>query len=571
MQRFAKEKIERQFYSNNLELYNWEVVQQELEQLLEENIDSKSKLIEFIARFNEFYILLMEEYFWNFVNLSRDTNNQELKEKKEQFNDQILNKAEDYFAKIKDKIFSSPFLDQLPERLYGNYKKILAKDNRIYTSTNNSLLARDEKLGYKYRELISNLSVSIDGEEKNLSQLKKELKHPNRAKRESAWRLLNKVVLENKDDFDQLFDEMVQVRTKVARNAGFNDYRDYKHLALGRFEYTPEDLEEFHKSVEKVVVPIVKELNQEKKKILGIKKLRPWDVGINSLQRTLIPFQDSNELLDKTIKILNRINPYFAEKLIRIREKGYFDLDTRKGKNPGGYCFTVENSGECFIFMNSTGNPRETNILLHESGHCLHSFASAKYPIREYRMMNSPTEIIEFAAQILEIIGVEYLDEYYQSERDLKLAKRQQLESVIRGFIWRITVDAFQHWVYTNPGHTAEERTEYFNTLINRFNPGIDWTGLEVEQGLKWLRTLHIFAMPFYYIEYAISQLGAIAFYKNFKQDKDKALQQYQEFLNLGYSRPIPELYKRAGVQFNFSEKYLRENIEFIKNEIEKL
>ena len=299
MQRVTIEKIERQFYSHNLELYNWEVVQQELEQLLvEENIDSKSKLIEFINRFNEFYILLMEEYFWNFVNLSRDTNNQELKEKKEQFNDQILNKAEDYFAKIKDKIFSSPFLDQLPERLYGNYKKILAKDNRIYTSTNNSLLARDEKLGYKYRELISNLSVSIDGEEKNLSQLKKELKHPNRAKRESAWRLLNKVVLENKDDFDQLFDEMVQVRTKVARNAGFNDYRDYKHLALGRFEYTPEDLEEFHKSVEKVVVPIVKELNQKKKEILGIEKLRPWDVGINSLQRTLTPFQDSNELIE---------------------------------------------------------------------------------------------------------------------------------------------------------------------------------------------------------------------------------------------------------------------------------
>lgn len=559
-------KKERKFYSSNLKADSVELVTKELELLNEVTINSKQDLETFIHKVSEFVFIIYETYAWKYIKM---TCNADKPENAKAFNDffaNIMTKLQAYSFKFNKKIYESAYKSELPTEEYAHLMKIVANEIELFREENIPLNVKENELANKYGEMFSKLTVNFDGEDKTLIQMRQYQKSNDRKVREKAWRLVAERIMKESDEFNELFDELKKLRIQIAKNVGFKNYRDYMHQEKGRFDYTPQDIIEFHKSVEQVVVPFLKELSEDRKEKLKVNSLKPWDVSVDLDGKILKPFSSENEFVDKAVKILSKVKPEFGKNLNMMKNSGFLDLENRKGKAPGGYNFPLAEYGAAFIFMNAIGLQSDVSTLLHESGHAMHSFATADMKIAQYG--NTPSEIAELASMSMELLTLDYLDEYYDNKEDLIKAKKEQLEGTLKFLPWCMIVDAFQQWIYTEPNHTAAERTQYFKSLMDRFNVGIDWSGLLSEKGSQWLRQLHIFEVPFYYIEYGISQLGAIAVYKNYKENGKVAIKQYEDFLKLGYSKSVKELYKAAGIKFDFSVDYIKGIVEFIKEEL---
>lgn len=560
-------KKKRVYFDEKFEGDIWDDVEKELKEIENQEINSIKDLEVLIEKYSELTYIIEETYAWKYIKMTCNADNSQCSKAFNEFYAQVISKSQPYDFRFKKKVYESPYKSQLTEEKYGHFIKIISKDIEIFREENIPLMVKENELGNKYGEIMSKITVEFEGEEKTLIQMRKYLKDPQRDKREKAWTLISEKMLEKKDELDKLFDDLKELRIKIAENAGFDNYRDYMHKAKGRFDYTPEDIFRFHESVEKVVIPFLKELSEGRKEKLKIQTLRPWDTEVDTDGKVLQPFDNVEEFVDKAIKILYKIKPEFGKKIQMMKNSKFLDLENRRGKAPGGYNFPLAEHGAAFIFMNAVGLNSDVKTLLHESGHAMHSFAKADEKISQYK--DTPSELAELASMSMELLTMEYLDEYYKDEEDLRKAKRELLEGTIQFLPWGMIVDAFQQWIYTKPNHTIEERTECFKSLMDRFNVGVDWSDFDAEKGLRWLRQLHIFEVPFYYIEYAISQLGAIAIYKNYKEKGAKAIEEYENFLKLGYSKSVSEIYNAAGIKFDFSEEYLKEIVEFIKNELE--
>ncbi|SHE82944.1 oligoendopeptidase F [Marinitoga hydrogenitolerans DSM 16785] len=567
----TNEKIEkkpRKFYNKEINLNDWNDVKNELESLLAEEINSVNDLLKFLEKWSEFDAILSEEMAWRYIRMTCDTK----EENSKAFNDfyaNIISPASEYDFLLKKKFYDSPYRKELKNESYEHMNRLVSRDIEIFRKENLPLKIKEQELSSKYGEIISKITVEYDGEERTLSQMGIYLKNPDRKIREDAWKLVNNAILEHHEELETLFDELKNIRIQIAKNAGYENFRDYMHDAKRRFDFTPKDLFEFHKSVEKTVVPALSKLNEERRKKLNVETLKPWDTEVDVDGKILKPFRTEEEFVEKAIKILKRVDSDFAKNIEKMKNSGFLDLINRKGKAPGGYNYPLRETGAAFIFMNAVGIHGNVKTLLHESGHAQHTFYSKDIPISILK--DFPSEVAELASMSMELLTLEYLDEYYNNPEDLKKAKREQLEGTLKILPWVMIVDAFQHWIYTNPNHTIEERDNYFGELMDRFNPGIDWSGLDKEKRIRWLRQLHIFEVPFYYIEYAMSQLGAIAVYKNYKENGKEAIEQYKNFLSSGFKYPVKKLYEIAGIKFDFSEKYISELVEFIMDEIESL
>ena len=364
---------------------------------------------------------------------------------------------------------------------------------------------------------------------------------------------------------------MIKLRHKMAKNAGFKNYRDFKHHDLHRFDYTVDDVLTFHESIEKHVLPLVKKISEVQMKSLGLNKgeFYPWDVhGKPENETALKPFENGKELLEKTVSIFSKIKPEFGENLKKMNENDLFDLDARKGKAPGGYNYGLEVTGMPFIFMNAAGTHTDVVTLMHEGGHAMHTFLTNSEPLFQYR--NCPSEMAETASMSMELISSGYWSEFY-NEEDHKRARREHLERIVGVFPWVAIIDSFQHWVYTNPEHTTEQRDEHFASLMNRFGSGlVNWDNHYDYLKNTWQKQLHVFSVPFYYIEYAIAQIGALQVYKNFVQDNEKGIQSYIDGLKIGSSKPIPEIWDSMNIKFDFSADTIKELMEFVEKEWEK-
>jgi oligoendopeptidase F len=368
-----------------------------------------------------------------------------------------------------------------------------------------------------------------------------------------------------------LFDQLLALRHQVALKAGFENFRDYAFAAYGRFDYTAADCFKFHQAVAKAVVPVVAAFDRKRKQQLGLDKLRPWDteVDVTGLP-PLQPFVNSSELIDKTIACFNQIHPDFGGYISIMHKMGHFDLDSRKSKAPGGYNYPLPESGVPFIFMNSVGSVRDLVTMVHEGGHAIHSFLCTDLPLNDTK--NVPAEFSELASMGMELISMEHWDVFFDTPEDLKRAKLEQLEKVVDALPWIAQIDKFQHWIYEHPKHSVEERRQAWMGLSAEFRSQVvDWTGLEAGSGYDWQRQLHLFEVPFYYIEYAFAQLGAIALWRNYKSNPQETIASYRKALGLGYTRSIGTLYQAAGIRFDFSEAYVSELVQFVLDEIGQL
>jgi len=370
---------------------------------------------------------------------------------------------------------------------------------------------------------------------------------------------------------DILLDKMIAKRHQISQNAGFDNFRDYQFDALNRFDYTAKDCFSFHHAIEKAVVPVQNEILKNRKQTLQLEVLKPWDleVDING-KEPLKPCIDIHEFVNKNIDCLNLVDPYFGSRLEIMKEMNYLDLDARKGKAGGGYNMTMPEIGVPFIFMNANLTENDIRVMTHEAGHAVHSFLA--HPLKLNSFKSTPSEVAELASMSMELFCLDNWNVFYKSEIDRNAAIRRHFEGIIGTFLSVSTIDLFQHWLYENPSHTHEERNNYYSALQARYGSSIiDWSGLENQKKYAWQRVLHIYHVPFYYIEYAFAQLGAIAMYKQYKENKSKAITNYKNALKLGYTKSIGEIYKVAGIQFDFSEQYVADTIGFLKEEYDAL
>ncbi len=551
-------------------IQSWEQIKSVFEQLFKTELPDVQAFELWLEKLSEIESYISEDLAWRYIRMTCDTNNKALEEDYLNFVSAIQPHIAPWEDKLNRKLNNSPYRSEFQDEAFGIYFKKVARSIELYREENIPLFVELQTESQKYGSISGAMTVELDGKELTLQQAAKYLKNPDRSVRQQAFEKIQERRLADKDTLDELLDKLIQTRNKVARNAGFKNFRDYMHESLGRFDYSIEDCFKFHDAVESAVVPYAKKLSEERLNALGYESLKPWDSDVDlSGKEALHPFSDGKELAAKTIVAFDRLDPYFGDVIRTMQNKGQLDLDSRKGKAPGGYNYPLAVTGYPFIFMNAAGTQRDLETMVHEGGHAIHSVLTKDWRLQAFK--DFPSEVAELASMSMELISMDVWDEFYPNTADLNRAKAEQLEGVLKTLPWIATVDAFQHWLYTHE-HKVSDRLEAWERISSRFSSGLtDWTGYETAKHYAWQKQLHIYEVPFYYIEYGFAQLGAIAVWKNYMENKTKGLQQYKDALSLGYTRALPEIYKTAGARFDFSPAYVQELMDFVYAEYQKV
>jgi len=563
-------KKTRTYIPQNLTI-TWDSLEPLFAELQNRELNSVAELEQWLKDRSELEAALEEDFAWRYIKMSCDTANEELVKNFQYFATEIEPKISPLGNELNKKFVESPYLDELDKEKFFVYSRAIKKALELYREENIELFTALQVKQQKYQGITGAMSVEINGQEYTLEQASIFIKDLNRDVRENAWKTIQQRRLIDKDDLNISYDELIHLRNQVALNAGFENYRDYMFQALGRFDYTPQDCYDFANAIEQEIVPILKEQAEKRREALGLEVLKPWDLDVSiSGKPALKPFNNGEELIDKSIACFNAIDEKLGSKLATMKANNLFDVESRKGKAPGGYNYPLAETGAPFIFMNSANSLRDLTTMVHEGGHAIHTFLTANLELNDFK--HCPSEVAELASMSMELISMDNWDVYFDNPEELNRAKKEQLADVLKTLPWVAVIDQFQHWVYTNPNHTAADREETFKQIFSRFGASFaNWDGLEQEFGNVWQKQLHLFEVPFYYIEYAIAQLGAIAVWKNYKENPAKALEQYLAALSLGYTKPMNEIYETAGIKFDFSAEYVKELASFVKAELEKL
>lgn len=563
------QKLIRNFVPKDFKIENWESLKPFFELLLKREINSSKELMQWLKDKSELESIIEEESGWRYIHMTCDTANEKKQADYNYFITEIDPHIQPLSNEMDKKLLESTFKTSLTSEADKMFLKTVENAEKLFREENIPIFTEMQQAQVKYGAQVGALMTNINGEEMTLQKASNFLFNPDRKIRENAYFEIQKQRISIKESLNSLFDELIVLRNKVAQNAGFENYRDYMFVAMNRFDYTAKDCFEFHKAIENEVVPIVNLITENRKKNLKVDSLKPWDLSVDTQNRAALKaFKDGKDLTEKTILNFNILHPFIGNCISEMEKMGHLDLESRKGKAPGGYNYPLYETGVPFIFMNATGNVRDLVTMVHEGGHALHSILTKDLELVSYKNLTS--EVAELASMSMELMSMEYWNVFFDNEEDLKRAKRDHLESIIDTLPWVATIDAFQHWIYENPTHSQAERTVKWNEIHSRFtSKNIDWTGLEVYKSNIWQKQLHLFEVPFYYIEYGMAQLGAIAVWKNFKENKEKGLQAYIDALALGYTQSIGNIYKKADIKFDFSSDYIKTLMNFVKAELE--
>ncbi len=552
-------------------LTNWAGLEPMFIELTNRTIDSKEELENWLQDLSELEAFISEDACWRQIKMTCDTTDKSLEEAFTYFCMEIQPQMQPYADALNKKLIASPFTEALEKAEYFTYLRSVKKSIDLFRTENIPLQAELSVLQQQYGTIAGKMTIEMNGQEYTLQQAAQFLENEDRAVREEAYKKIQERRLQDKDVMHELFTSLIQKRHQVAVNAGFENYRDYKFVELGRFDYTKEDCFQFHEAVKLHVLPLIDKIYARKKQKLGLDVLKPWDTEAEPTgTKPLRPFTDGKDLYEKSVACFEQLNPFFAECLRKMNELKHFDLESRKGKAPGGYNCPLAESGAPFIFMNAAGQMSDVTTMVHEGGHAIHSFLA--HPLSLSAFKEYPMEIAEVASMAMELFTMNHWQSFFDNDTDLNRAKEHQLERTITIFPWIAIIDKFQHWVYENPNHTIEERTNNWTAILKEFSTNsIDYTGLDMYRAIGWQRQLHLFEVPFYYIEYGIAQLGAIGMWMQYQKNPNQALENYMNALALGGTKTLPELYQTAGLEFNFSPNYVKHLMDFTNEELEKL
>jgi oligoendopeptidase F len=564
-------KLKRNFIPNEFVITTWDKLEPYFKDLLERNLDIPQDLEQWLKDSSELEAVVSEDACWRQIRMTCDTENKSLEEAFNFFFMEIQPKIQPYADALNKKLVASPFTKDLDTDKYFTYLRSVQKNIDLFREENIPLQAELAVMQQQFGVISGKMMVEVNGKEYTLQQAAKFLESPDRNLREEVYRKINERRLQDKDALNDLYTQLIQKRHKVALNTGFENYRDYKFKELGRFDYTKEDCFQFHEAVRQHVIPLVSKILNKKKEKLQLPELRPWDLEAEPQgTKPLTPFTTSQELIKKSIECFTQLRPFFGDCLQQMQQMKHLDLESRKGKAPGGYNCPLAESGAPFIFMNAAGQMHDVTTMVHEGGHAVQSFLTHNLELSAFK--EYPMEIAEVASMAMELFSMDHWEVFFDNNEELKRAKEHQLERTMTIFPWIAVIDKFQHWVYENPDHSVEDRTEKWIETLQSFSDGvIEYSGLERYRENAWQRQLHLFEVPFYYVEYGIAQLGAIGMWMQYKKDPEKALDNYIKALSFGGTKTLPQLYEAAGLQFDFSPENIKTLMDFVSNEMEKI
>ena len=565
------DKALRTYVPADLKVNGWNDVAGLYEELLQRPVADAGELRSWLKDHSELEAVISEESAWRYIRMTLDTRDKEAADNYQRFVTGVLPQVEQWSDKLNRRLMQEPAIAQIDGEGFPVLFRGIKAQLEIYREENVALQAELRSMGQEYSTTIGAMSIEWNGEEITLPKAASLLESTDRAEREQVFRSIAERRAQDRAKLDDLFDRMLKERHTIAINAGFANYRDYMYKAMGRFDHTPDDAMAFHESVEREVVPVVERLERERKTMLKLDRLRPWDLHVDPTGKPpLRPFKDPDQLIEMTVAVFEKLDPYFAGCIRTMQHMGRLDLASRDGKAPGGYNYPLYETGAPFIFMNAVGTTDDVITMLHEGGHAIHSFLT--HPLELTGFKSFPSEVAELASMSMELLTMDHWNLIYSKADDLRRAKRDQLERVLSILPWVATIDAFQHAIYTNPEWDAARRSEEWVRIHQRFSGSVvEWGGLENERSMLWQKQLHLFEVPFYYIEYAIAQLGAIGVWRNYRNDPIGAVRSYTAALKLGYTRTLPEIYSAAGINFDLSPANVRELIGFVKEELDKL
>ncbi len=559
------------FIKKDIKINSIDDIMPYLNSLKDREISSVEDLQTWWQNRSELDAFLSENMAWRYINMSCHTDNKEFEEKFNFYVEKIDPLVSEYSDILDKKLVNSEFAKELDAEKYFIPLRSIKRNIELFRKENIPIAAELQKQEQEYGKINGEMTIEHEGKELTMQQAKNLLKDTDRNVRKTVYEKINERRWQDALKLDNLFTDLAEKRLQIAKNCGYENYRDYKFSAMQRFDYTVEDCYEFHNSVRDTFVPLTKKLHLQRKQQMQLDTLKPYDTLVDPQgKQPLKPFENAGELLDKSITAFTNIKSMYGKFLQKMKDEGYLDLASRKGKAPGGYNYPLYQSNIPFIFMNASGSIRDVETLMHEGGHAIHSFLSSNLELVDFKDL--PSEVAELASMSMELISLEQRKQFFDNEDDFKRAKRNQLESVLTVLPWVATIDKFQHQLYLNPNHTLEQRKEMWLSILDEFDTGVvDYSEYQNYKASSWQGQLHIFEVPFYYIEYGIAQLGAISIWKNYKENPEKALQQYENALKLGYSKTIPEIYAAAGIEFNFSKEYMQNLANFIENELNNI
>lgn len=560
--------FKRKFVEEGFAVTDSASIKQWFDRLMERECASAVELLEWLNDYSELMSIIGEDSNNRYIEMTCDTKDEKKTAAYLEFVRELQPKITEWSNALDRKYYDHPNRKDLDTAKYGRLDRMISSAIELYSEKNIPLSVKLAEQSQQYQTVTGGWTVEFEGKTQTMPQMSRYLFKTDRSVRESAWRAMTKRRLSDKEQLETLFDKMVATRHEFAQNLGLNDYREYCFKSKLR-DYSPEDCLEFHKSIEKACVPLVRKITERRKQQMKVESLRPWDMYVDPLGRTpLEPFSAVDKLQDGVQKIFGDIDSRLGEWFGSIREN--MDLDSRDGKAPGGYQTTYEERRVPFIFMNSAGVHSDVTTLLHEGGHAFHTLACRDNPMIWYR--HASMEFSEVASMTQELFGNRYISRFYKDGELAKRAQLEQLERVVDIFPWVAAIDAFQHWIYTHPGHTREERAKNWLEISGRFEVELDWSDLDMDvKKYAWHRQLHLFEVPFYYIEYAIAQLGALQLYRVYQADKAKGIKQYLHGLAPGGSRSPHKLFEAAGIKFDFSLPMLTSLMEMVEQEMAAL
>ncbi len=564
----------RHFVPQDLDVADFDQVEPIYRELHERPIASVEELERWLLDFSELSAVVSEYGSRRHIEQSCHTDDPEIEKRFLHFVEKVSPRVKPWFFKLQKKFLETGFAEQLAQQdaKYAVLVREWKVEVELFREENVPLQTQVTKINTQYDKLSGAMLVEFDGRTQTLQQMARYQEEPDRSLRQRAWETVENRRLVDHEAMDDLFEQLLDLRSQMAKNAGFDNFRDYMWKAKARFDYTPDDCRRFADAIEKVCMPLVRKLNEERRLALGLDRLRPWDVSVDVKNRpSLKPFSPDNvdEMVSGCREIFRRLSPQLAQEFERLQPGRNLDLESRRGKRPGGYQASLAEVKQPFIFMNAAGLHRDVETMLHEGGHAFHYMWASQEPV--YFLQHAPIEFCEVASMSMELLADPHMDVFYDPQ-DANRAVRKHLEGIIRFFPWMATIDQFQDWIYTHEGHSRAERNTAWLDILGRFSdPAIDWSGFEANRQSMWQRQVHLFHYPFYYVEYGIAQLGALQLWQQAQRDAEAALANYRKALTLGGTRPLPELFDAAGIRFDFNEATLRPLIEAIEEELDQL
>jgi oligoendopeptidase F len=546
--------------------WTWEKIEPQYHQLLETPITSQNVALwlKDWTRLNE---LISERYARLNLAVNQDTNDSAAERNLVEFLDQVYLKVKAIEQKLKEKLIAS----RLEPDGFSVPLHKMQSEAAIFRSENLALLAEERKLAAHYDRIIGAQTIDWEGGERTLPQMRTVFHASGRAARQRAWQLVSQRQLRDRQAINQLWNELFTLRIRMAKNAGFASYRDFRWQQLLRLDYAPQDCEEFQAAIEQVAVPAATRLYERRQRQLGLDQLRPWDLDqdLYPIQQPPLPPVESIEILKTAVDaIFHHLDPELGAYFRSLWEQDCLDLENHKGKAPGAYCTAFPASRHPFIFMNAVGLAEDLRTLIHESGHAFHNFERLKLPYFQQRVPG--LEFAEVASITMELLTGPYLSIEsggLYGPQEAARARAALLEHTLLFWPFMAVVDAFQHWAYQNPAQAvhSEECDAHWQALWQRYIPGVNWSGLEEAAMTGWQRKAHIHRSPFYYVEYGVAQLGAVLIWRSALDDSRAAIASYRRALALGGTASLPELYRTAGAKFAFDADSLRQAVDLVE------